>query len=184
MYVLKPKRLAQFLRLSFENGNYRLTYREIAFGILTAVKPTKAEVALFTDEIRRCWHAAEKHLRRKGVCTILVTKFYFDNYHRLEPKRPNEIALCIAGGGMGQGAFGVRLLSMKGMKNDPMALAYFAVRTRSARGMVAAIEDRAAIEWKRGKLTKPVAKRLVDNVGTPALPEHQAEFDELMRGEK
>src|SRR5215831_9283326 len=178
MYYTRPKYLAKFLRASLENGNYRLTFKEIAQGHLSAKKMTKAEIAEGVDEIKRCWHGAERHLRSHWeICAILCTKFYFDGYDKLEPTRPNELALCIAGGGINQGAFGVRLLTMKGTKNDPMAIAYLRLRTRNMRGMMSAIEDRATIEWKRGKLSKPIARRLVDNAVSPMLPFHEAEFN-------
>jgi hypothetical protein len=181
---LKPKRLSKFLRISLENGNYRLTDDEIARGIFDANRLTKAEVEQIIDEIRRCWYAAEKHLRKRGICAIRVTEFYFDSYDLTEPKKPTQIMMCIAGSGKGRAGFGVRLLSLKGSKNDPMALMYLKLRSLSMHGMEAAILDRITIEWMKGKLSKPLARTLADGISEPALPDHDAEFAKLMEGGK
>jgi hypothetical protein len=64
-----------------------------------------------------------------------------------------------------------------------MALMYFHLRSRNLRGMVGAVEDRITVEWSHGKLTKVRARMLVDEVTEPALPEHAAEFNQLMKDE-
>jgi hypothetical protein len=91
--------------------------------------------------------------------------------------------MCIAGYG-GRKAFGIRLLTMKGRQNDPMALMYFNMRARNLRGMVGAVEDRITVEWSGGKLTKVRARMLVDEVTEPALPEHSEEFKKLMENDE
>jgi hypothetical protein len=179
---LKAKVLSSFLRESLENGYYRLTYREIAIGISGGRSLTKAQVAEYTDEIRHCWHRAERRLRKRGICAILVTKFYFDTFNRIEPTHPNEIMMCIAGG-YDRAAHGVRLLSRKGRRNDPMALVYFRLRSRNLHGIEAAILDRLTIEHMRGKLTKARARGIADEVTEPALPDHDSEFRDLMGGD-
>lgn len=184
MHWLKPKRLAKFLKVALDNGDYRLTYEEIAQGIFNAKRLTRAELEQVTDEIRRCWHAAEKHLRRRGVCVILVTQFYFDNFDRREPKKAQQIAMCIAGSGYDRAAAGVRLLSLKGTQNDPMAIMYFKLRSRNLHGMESALLDRVTVESTKGKLTKSVARTLSDSIAQPALPQHEVEFAKLMRGRK
>ena len=113
------------------------------------------------------------------MCAILVTETYFSVYHaRKQPKTPDTIAACIAL--HGRPAAGVRLLTMKGIQNDPMALAYFKLRGLEVQGIVAAIEDRITVEWHNRKLTKRVAKRMIDHVTAPVLPYHEDEFKELM----
>jgi hypothetical protein len=180
---MKPKYLSRFLRESLDNGHYRLTYREIAIGVSGRRSLTKAEVTEVTEEIRRCWHAAEKRLRNYWeVCAILVTKFYFDTYDKGEPRGENSINLCIALNG--RPAAGVRLLCLKGIRNDPMAIMYFRMREHNVHGIQSAILDRIAIESAKGRLTPSVARTLVDIVSEPALPEHDAEFARLMEGEK
>lgn len=173
-HYLKPTHLTRYLKQSLDNGRYRLTWEEIG-GDLFGRNPTEQDVA----EIRHCWHQSEKQLRRLGTCCILVTDVYFESFEDTEPNQPHTIAACIAGYRGGKSA-GIRLLTMKGTRNDPMALAYLSLRSRAARGMVAALEDRATIEWTRGKMSKRVAKRMIDNVSAPVLPDHDKEFGELM----
>jgi hypothetical protein len=173
--------LSGVLREALEDGYYRLTYREIAIRIAGGKSLTKAQVADYTAEIRHCWHRAERRLRKRGICAILVTKFYFDTYDRIEPKGEQQIMLCIAGG-YDRAAAGVRLLTKKGKRNDPMALKYFELRARNLHGIESAILDRVAIEYARGKLTKPIGRAIADEVVEPALPDHGAEFGDLMGG--
>jgi hypothetical protein len=175
---IKPRRLAAFLRESLDNGQYRLTYKEIASSVFGVKAPTIDDI----DEIRARWHAAEKRLRKRGICAILVTQFYFDTYDRHEPKGAQQIALCIALAG--RAAAGIRLLSMKGQHNDPMALMYFRLRSSNLHGQESAILDRITIESMKGKLTKPVARTLADTLTEPALPAHEREFAKLMSGSR
>jgi hypothetical protein len=107
-----------------------------------------------------------------------VTQTYFDFYTKGEPKTEGTITECIAY--HWRKAAGIRLLTARGIRNDPMALVYFNLRSRNVHGTTAAIEDRAVIEWKKGKLTKVEARRLIDEVTEPPLPEHKKEFGKLM----
>jgi hypothetical protein len=179
-HFLKPKHLSKFLHVSLDDGHYRLTDEEIAVGICGRL--TKAEIEQVIEEIRRVWHAAEKRLRSRGICAIRVTDFYFDTFDRREPTKPNQIMLCIAGAGKGRAGTGVRLLALKGSKNDPMAIMYLKLRSLSMHGMEAAILDRITIEWMKGRLSKPLARNLADGITEPALPDHEAEFAKLMNG--
>jgi len=172
--MLLPKQLARFLHASLENGNYKLTFAETAQGIFEIKRATGAHIG----EIKRCWPRAQKHLRRLGTCAMLVTDEYFINFPRKEPRAANTIALSLAG--EGKAAAGFRLLTAKGAVNDPMAIAFYAMRTRNVRGGVSAIEDRVAIEFKRGKLAKRIGRRIIDDVNAPVLPDHGQEFGELM----
>lgn len=180
MYWLKPKRLAKFLRVSLNNGYYRLTDKEIAQGIFSARKLTKAEMEEAVEEVRRCWHAAEKHLRRRGICAVRVTKFYFDTYERRDPTKPNQILMSLAGSGYGRAGYGVRLLSLKGVKNDPMAIMYIKYRSLILHGMEAAILDRITVEFSKGSLSKGLARNLVNATTEPALPDHEKDFEKLI----
>jgi hypothetical protein len=177
---MKPKHLSRFLRESLDNGHYRLTYRDIALGVSGKRSLTKAEIAEYIEGIRHCWQRAEKRLRHREVCAILVTDFYFNTYEKGEPKGDNSITLCIALNG--RPAAGVRLLCMKGVRNDPMAIMYFRMRERNVHGIQSAILDRIAIESAKGKLTPSIARTLVDIVTEPGLPEHDAEIARLMDG--
>jgi hypothetical protein len=174
---MKPKHLSRFLRESLDNGHYRLTYRDIAIGVSGGRSLTKAEVADAIDEIKRCWYAAEKRLRHREVCAMLVTDFYFNTYEKGEPKGEDSIALCIALNG--RLSAGVRLLCMKGVRNDPMAIMYFRMRERNVHGIQSAILDRIAIESAKGRLTPSIARTLVDIVTEPSLPEHDVEIAKL-----
>jgi hypothetical protein len=173
-HYLKPKRLTQYWKQALDNGHSRLTFEETARDLFER-RPIERDI----EEIRHCWHQSEKQLRRLGTCVILVTETYFEDFNRREPDNPQAIRMCIAGG-KGCPAVGVRLLTMKGTKNDPMALAYLALRTRCVLGGVAAIEDRATIEWTRGKMSKRISRRIIDNATAPVLPYHETEFGELM----
>jgi hypothetical protein len=173
---IQPKILADYLEKAFKNGYYRLTFDDIAIGIFRIKVPKDEHI----ESLRVAWQPAQKLLRRREMCAMLVSEMYFEDYARREPRGVEAIKMCIAGYG-GRRAGGVRLLTMKGSRNDPMALMYFHLRSRNVRGMVSAIEDRITTEWAHGKLTKPRARMLVDEVIEPVLPEHQAEFDQLMR---
>jgi len=170
---IQPRILTNYLEKSLNNGHYRLTFREISSALF------RKESQSCVEAIRHAWFQSQKQLRRQGTCAILVTEIYFVNYTSREPKGADAIRLCIAGV-LGGKAYGVRLLTMKGVKDDPMALMYFNLRGRNVRGTVAAIEDRAVVEWTKGKLSKRVAKRIIDKVSEPVLPDHQLEFAKLM----
>jgi hypothetical protein len=172
---LQSRILTDYLDKAFSKGVYRLTFDDICLGIFRIKVVHVQHVAA----IRDCWQTAQKQLRRRGVCAMLVSAMYFENYPRREPKGPEAIKMCIAGYG-GRKAAGVRLLTMNGVRNDPMALMYFHMRSRNVRGVVSAIEDRIAVEYAQGKLTKPPARMLVDKVTEPVLPEHAEEFNQLM----
>jgi hypothetical protein len=174
-HMLRPRHLSRFLKEQLDNGSDRLTYEQIAQRIFGITRVTDDMI----DEIKRCWHAAEKRLRSRGTCAMLVTDIYFENFARKEPNKPHTIAACIAL--EGRPSAGIRLLTLKGSRNDPMAVAYFTIRTRNVHGSVSAIEDRATIEWTRGKLTKRVARRMIENVSKPVLPPSAEDFDQLMR---
>lgn len=181
-HYLKPRHLSRFLLRSLDNGHYRLTDEEIAIGICGRL--TKAEMEQVVEEVRRVWYAAEKDLRSRGVCAIRVTEFYFDSYDRTDPTKPTQIMMCIAGSGKGRAGVGVRLLSLKGSKNDPMAIMYLKQRGLCLHGMEAAILDRITIEWKKGRLSRPIARNLADGITEPALPAHDSDFEKLMGGGK
>jgi hypothetical protein len=172
---LQPKILADHLEKAFCNGYYRLTFDDVAIRIFRIKVPQNAHIA----SIREAWQPAQKQLRRRGVCAMLVSEMYFEDYARREPRGVEAIKMCIAGYG-GRKAGGIRLLTMKGVRNDPMAIMYFNLRSRNIRGVVGAIEDRITVEWSHGKLTKVRARMLVDQVTEPALPEHEADFNKLM----
>jgi len=175
---IQARILTDYLDRKFSNGVYRLTFEDICLGIFR-IKVVHREHII---AIRDAWQSSQKQLRRRGVCAMLVSTMYFDDYPRREPRGVEAIKMCIAGYG-GRKAGGVRLLTMKGAQNDPMALMYFHMRSRNVRGMVGAIEDRITVEWTHGKLTKPRARMLVDEVIEPALPEHDADFKKLMEDE-
>jgi len=172
---IQSKILSDYLERALGNGEYKLRFDDIARDIFKIKCPKDEHL----EAIRKAWHQAEKQLRRMGTCAMLVSADYFETYSKREPRGIIAIKMCIAGYG-GSKAIGVRLLTMKGATNDPMALAYFAVSSRNLRGMAAAIEDRITVEWKRGHLSKRVARQQIDDVVEPALPEHQTEFEELM----
>jgi hypothetical protein len=171
---VQPRILTSFLEKSLNNGQYKLTYEQIAYGLWKLKTPTKQHV----DAIRHAWPQSEKQLRRLGTCAILVTQLYFDSFPRREPKNPEAISLCIAY--HWRKSVGIRLLTAKGIRNDPMALMYFYLRTRNSQGTMSALEDRAVVEWKKGKLSKRTARRIVDRVTQLTLPQHQLEFSQLM----
>lgn len=177
-HKIQPRILTDYLDRQFANSVYRLTFDDIALGVFRIRVPKKEHIAA----LREAWQPAQKQLRRRGVCAILVSEMYFDQYARREPRGVEAIKMCIAGYG-GRKAYGIRLLTMKGARNDPMALMYFHMRSRSVRGMVGAIEDRITVEWVHGRLSKPRARMLVDEVTEPALPEHQEDFNKLMEDE-
>jgi hypothetical protein len=133
----------------------------------------------------RVWRPAETHCRNRDLCVIPVTQFYLDNFPKMkiEPSNPKAINQSIAGGlwNKNSATAGFRMLSMKGSKNDPMAVEYLQRRIRCVRGGEAAILDRITVEWMRGALTKTLAKQLVDKTSAPALPPHEAEFEQLMK---
>jgi hypothetical protein len=172
---IQPRILTNYLEHAFGNGRYKLTYEQIALGLWPKLKVPNE---LHTRAIRKAWPRAERELRRRDMCAILVTAMYFEDFPRSEPRNPDAITHCIAY--HWRGAAGIRLLTAKNIRNDPMALVYFALRARNVKGTVAAIEDRATVEWLRGKLGKRTAMRLIDKVNELALPEHQIEFAELM----
>jgi hypothetical protein len=172
---IQPKILADYLEKAFSDGCYRLTFDDIAIGIFRIKVPKQEHI----EALRTAWQSAQRQLRRRDVCAMLVSVMYFDDYARREPRGVEAIKMCIAGYG-GRKAGGVRLLTMKGVRNDPMAIMYFHLRSRNVRGMVGAIEDRITVEWSHGKLTKVRARMLVDEATEPALPEHQEEFNKLM----
>jgi hypothetical protein len=109
---------------------------------------------------------------------MLVTDIYFQSYTRREPRNPDAITLCIAC--HGRKAVGVRLLTAKGVRDDPMALMYFQLHGLNVKGMLAALEDRAVVEWTKGRLSKRVAQKTIDRVAAPVLPDHAAELKKLM----
>jgi len=171
---IQPRILTNYLESSLNNGHYKLTYEEIAMDLWKLKASTKQHIIA----IRRAWPQSEKQLRRLGTCAMLVTEIYFQDYPRKEPRNPDAIKASIAY--HFQKAAGIRLLTAKGVRNDPMALMYFHMRGINVQGTTAAIEDRAVIEWKKGKLSKRVARRIVDKVTAIPLPEHQLEFAQLM----
>jgi hypothetical protein len=171
---LQPRILTNYLERSLNNGHYKLTYAQIATGLWRIKGLTPRHLAA----IRRAWPRSEKQLRRLGTCAILVTQTYFESFPRREPRAPEVIRECIAY--HWRKAAGVRLLTAKGCRNDPMALIYFSMRGANVHGTVAAVEDRVAVEWAKGHLTKAAARRLIDKVTEPTLPEHQLEFGKLM----
>jgi len=151
---IEPRILTDHLERELNNGHYRLTWEEIAIGIF-GKKSASCIAAL-----RHAWFRSQKQLRRQGTCAILVTDIYFNTYSaRKDPKTPEAIKLCIAGLEGGQAA-GVRLLTMKGTCDDPMALMYFHMRGQNIRGTVAAVQDRVDVEQKKGKLSRPAARRI------------------------
>jgi hypothetical protein len=171
---LQPRILTNYLERSLNNGHYKLSYEQIAKSLwrVNAVTPRHLSA------IRHAWPQSEKQLRRLGTCAILVTETYFDSFPRREPRAPEAIRECIAY--HFRKAAGVRLLTAKGIRNDPMALIYFSMRGANMHGTVAAVEDRIAVEWSKGHLSKAAARKLVDKVTEPTLPEHQLEFGKLM----
>ena len=172
-FRIQPRILSEFLEKSLNNGRYKLTYDEITTGLW----PQKSSGQL--TAIRHAWPQAEKLLRRLGTCAMLVTDEYFSAYpNRKEPKSPNTIVPCIAC--HGRKAAGIRLLTAKGVRDDPMALMYFKLHGLNAKGMIAALEDRATVEWKKGKLSKRAAVKVIEKVTAPILPEHDADFGKLM----
>jgi hypothetical protein len=175
-HYLKPWTLTQYLRRELDNGHFKLTFAEIAFDLFERSMTDSDH-----EEIVRCWHQSEKQLRRHhAICVMLVTEFYFDNFRRKEPDTPMKIAMSIAGGGRGRKAHGVRLLTAKGARHDPMMIAYQAIGRRSALGKIAAVEDRWTLEWGRGNVSKRVAQREIKRLGKPLKALHQKEFKELM----
>jgi len=173
-WTLQPRILADYLERELNNGHYRLTFTQIALGLWAIKVPTKAHI----EVIRHAWQQAQKQLRRRGTCAILVTEFYFDIFNHKEPRNPEAIKLCLA---LQYKAYGVRLLTMKGAVNDPMALMYFQLRSRNVGGMAAAIADRVAVEYGGGKLTKVKARGLIQKLTEFPLPEHQTEFNDLTK---
>ena len=171
---IQAKILSDYLDRELNNGHYRLTFNQIARGLWPHLKvPHKEHI----QAIRDAWQSAQKQLRRRKTCAILVTEFYFDVFRNREPSGKEQIKMCLA---LYHKAHGVRLLTMKGAVNDPMAIEYFSVRGRNVHGMMSAIADRATVEHDRGKLTKIKAKAIVDKLAEIPLPEHQKEFFDLM----
>jgi hypothetical protein len=173
---IQPKILADYLEKEFNNGCYRLTFDDVAIGVFRIKVPKREHI----ESLRAVWQPAQKQLRRRDVCAMLVSEMYFEDYARREPRGVEAIKMCIAGYG-GRKAGGIRLLTMKGVRNDPMAIMYFHLRSRNVRGMISAIEDRITVEWSHNKLTKVRARMLVDEVIEPALPEHGDDFNQLMK---
>jgi hypothetical protein len=111
-----------------------------------------------------------------------------ESFHVPSTKREqeNELILDLAEKIINAGfrvlkAAGIRLLTAKGIRNDPMALMYFRLHGLNAKGIIAALEDRAVVEWKRGKLSKGAARRVVYRITQPVLPRHnQQVLGELM----
>lgn len=172
---IQSRILTIFLEKAFSNGCYRLTFDDIARGVFKIKCPKDEHI----QAIRGAWQSSQKQLRRVGMCAMLVSDVYFESYARLEPRSVEAIKMCIAGYG-GCKAAGIRLLTMKGAINDPMALIYFSVRGRNVQGMMAAIADRATVEWKRGRLSKVKARGIVNRLTDIPLPEHQTDFLEMM----
>lgn len=172
---IQAKILTNYLERALNDGHDRLTFDEIARGVFRIKCPNKEHIRA----IRDAWQQSQKELRRMGTCVILVSAVYFDDYSRREPHGSEAIKMCLAGYG-GRKAAGVRLLTMKGVINDPMALMYFRVRSRNVHGMVAAIADRATVEWKHGRLSKKEGRKIADRLTEMPLPEHQTDFLEMM----
>jgi hypothetical protein len=105
-----------------------------------------------------------------------VTEDYFGS--RREPQGPQAIKMAIAL--HGRKSAGVRLLTLKGKHNDPMTIMYFALRGRNLHGTAAALNDRLAIEARKGNLTKTVGRKIGDDISEPALPEHDSDYARLM----
>jgi hypothetical protein len=176
MAWIKPMRLTRYLITQFNNGAHRRRLEDTAKDIFGVKSITNEH----TEEIMRVWRRAEEHCRSRGLCVIPVAKFYFEKFtEKKEPTKADHIKLCIAGGWSGA-TDGFRMLSMKGSKNDPMAVMYLQIRIRCVRGGESAILDRITVEWTRGALTKALAKQMVDAASEPALPAHEAEFGKLM----
>src|SRR5262245_4720174 len=146
---IESRILTDYLEHAFGNGCYKLTYEDIARDIFRIKVPKDEHI----QAIRDAWQQSQKQLRRLGMCAFLVSNIYFDDYPKREPRGSEAIKMCIAGYG-GRKSRGIRLLTMKGVVNDPMALMYFDIRGHNVHGMMAAISDRAIVEWKRGNLTK------------------------------
>lgn len=172
MNLLRPMQLERFLRQQLDNGKDKLTYKEISRGVFGVFTPQHL------DEIKRCWREAEKRMRQRDVCAILVTELYFEGYTHREPKTPKEIADSIAL--EGRAAAGVRLLTLKDSHNDLVALTYFVMRARNVQGGMLGIADRVTVEWKHGKISKRIARKIITDAIAPALPYHGDAFKELM----
>jgi hypothetical protein len=173
--MIKPRHLSAYLKTQLDNGNDRLTWEEIAKGIFGIKTVTEDHI----EEIRHCWHLSEKRLRARGTCAILVTEMYFDAFDKREPNTEQQMTACIAL--HGRPAAGVRLLTLKGSRNDPMAIMFLHLHSRNAQGMQAAILDRIAVEFSKGRLSKNRGQKLANRTMQPTLPLHEKEFDKLMR---
>jgi hypothetical protein len=175
-YSIESKILIEYLACQFSNGTYRLTFDDVARAIFRIKCPNEEHIRA----LRVSWQHVQKKLREvHEICAMLVSAMYFADYPRSEPKGREAIQMCIAGYG-GRKAAGIRLLSLKDRKNDPMMMEYFAARSRNLGGMVAAVEDRITVEWKKGHLTKRVARKQVDDVTAPVLPYHAEDFKKLI----
>jgi hypothetical protein len=173
-YWIKPWILTRYLKGELENGHDRMRYEEIARALFKIKNVTEDHIA----EIKRCWHSTEKQLRRRGTCAMLVTERYFEEHAKREPNTEQQIILCIAL--HGRPAAGIRLLTLKGSRNDPMAIMFLRLNSRNAQGMQAAILDRIAVEWAKGRLSKARGQFLAGSLSEPALPRHEEEFLKMM----
>src|SRR5215472_2341579 len=177
MTWIKPTVLFRHLKKQLANGQYRLTTKEVCKAIFGVETVGESHIL----EIKRCWPAAEKRLRRNGICAIGVTEYYFRKFRQtgVEPTDPEAIRRCLAINW--NKGYGFRLLTLKGSRNDPMAVMWLRLRMLNVQGGQSAILDRIAIEYAKGTLSKALAQKLVGLTTEPALPEHEEELDELMK---
>jgi hypothetical protein len=178
MTWITPTTLYLYLRPKLEAGNaYRVTHKQICKDIFQEPVTTDDQIS----EIKRVWPAAEKLLRRKaGICAMGVTEYYFRKFRKTgaEPTDPIAIKRCLAINW--NKGYGIRLLTLKGAHNDPMAIMWLQLRMLNVQGGQAAILHRIAIEYAKGNLTRSLARRLAGIAMEPALPDDDGEFRQLM----
>ena len=164
---MTPRRFADYLHQELTNGTDRLRFKDAAAHF-------KMPAAL----LRLYYADAQKILRRMGVCSILVTETYFELFDTREPKTDAERDVSIAL--HFRRSAGIRLLTAKGVQNDPLGKRWLELNAMTASGKQGANLDRIVIEWSAKHLTKPQAKSLVGKMVQSGLPEHAAELAKLM----
>jgi hypothetical protein len=160
----RPKELAMELSNLLTNGTPAMRFEELEAELGGEV----------IDKLPR----VRKWLEHDHTPTILVTEYYFDLGD--EPADRNEAWKCCAL--HGRLAAGIRLLFM--VQNDLLGITWLKLNQTNSAGVQASNVDRIVVGHNIGKLPTGKAKKLVDDMGTPKLPFHEAEFAALMNKKK